>query len=215
MSESTSSENSNSKFSLVSWLVRIILYGSVFASVFLPSYVAIELRRGCSSQTKHWFGGMRFGYCGPQVPARNDLGGLNRSQQAYHIEHNKFADSIAELGIGIKTENSQVSYRIVQRMVPVKDLNMPANYEQEDSMTIAIGQRKIEENQAKKMIVIAYSNYLGIVYTLPQTSASGETEIITRSGLCEMTEKNPLPTTMPKLINGAIQCPNGANKLGE
>jgi hypothetical protein len=42
MSESTTTENYDSKLSLVNWLVRSILYGSVFASVFLPSYVGIE-----------------------------------------------------------------------------------------------------------------------------------------------------------------------------
>jgi len=220
MSKSINSENSNSKFSLLSWLVRIILYSSVFASVFLPSYVAIEYLTGCPRSkiysSKHWLGKTVQYACGGQIKTKMNVGVINRSQQAYHIEHNKFADSIAELELEeIKAETSSYSCRIVQPMTSVQYLSQSDNYDGQDSMRMAVCQRKIEENQDQQAGVITYNNYLGVVYTLPQTSASGETEIISRSAMCEMNEKNPLPTKMPRLINGDIECPKWSIKVNE
>ncbi len=214
MSKSTSSENSNSQFSLVSWLVRIILYGSVFASVFLPSYVAtyvaIEYLHRCPGlnyyNSKHWWGPGDQSNCGgKQITTRNNVSAISHAQLSYYLERQKFADSIAELGIGIKTENSQFSCRIVQPMRPLEYLSQSANYDCQESMRMAICQREIKENQ--------YENYLGVAYILPQTSAAGETETIYRSAICEMTDTNPYPTIMFKLINGEMQCPKGSIKV--
>jgi hypothetical protein len=202
MSESISSENSSSIFTLANLPIRMVIYLSVIGSMILPSYVnnhgiLYDLNRNYKTVT---------------VQPKNNIGAIIRAQQAYHFENNEFADLIAELGLGIKAESSTDSYRIVQSMMPVQDLNQSAISERQESMIMAIGQRKIEENKDQQAGIIPY-NYFGVVYTLPQTSASGGTEIATHAALCEMNEKNPLPTTMPKLINGEIQCPKGAKNL--
>jgi len=211
MSKSTSSENSNSKFSLVSWLVRIMLYGSVFASVFLPSYVAIEYLHRCPGlnyyNSKHWWGpGVQSNCGGKQITTRINVSAISSAQLAYYLERQKFADSIAELELGeFKAETSSYSCRIVQPMRPLEYLSQSANYDWQDSMRMAICQREIKENK--------YENYLGVAYILPQTSAAGETETIHRYAICEMTDTNPYPTIMFKLINGEMQCPKGSIKI--
>ena len=210
MSKSTIRENYNSKFSLVSWLVRIILYGSVFASVFLPSYVAIEYLPGCPASkyynSKHWLGRTLQPACGNPIITRGNVSAISRAQLAYHLERQKFADSIAELELGeVKAETSSYSCRIVQPMRPLEYLSQSANYDWQESMRMAICQREIKENK--------YENYLGVAYILPQTSAAGETETIHRYAICEMTDTNPYPTIMFKLINGEMQCPKGSIKI--
>lgn len=47
-----------------------------------------------------------------QVEARNNLGSLNRVQQAYYLENAKFGTNIQELGIGIPPETENYRYRI-------------------------------------------------------------------------------------------------------
>lgn len=44
--------------------------------------------------------------------ARNNLGALNRAQQAFFLENGKFASSIRELGVGIREETDYHSYAI-------------------------------------------------------------------------------------------------------
>jgi type II secretory pathway pseudopilin PulG len=202
MSKSASSENSEAqaKFSLLSWLGSIILYGSVFASFFLPSYVAQEFDvcRG-----KHFIG-LSSSCSARRVEARNNIGAINRAQQAFYLENNRFADSIKEAGVGIQTETDNYSYRIIQPMTPVQELNQSGSSNSEVLIRMAIAQGKKSE----------LVNYLGVVYTVPDTSASGETKIITRAILCEMTKK-PLSTTIPTIEDGDMRCPHGYKNLGE
>lgn len=206
MSKSTSSENYSSIFTLANLPIRMVIYLSVIGAMILPSYVN---NQGIFYDMSI----ILFQIGNPNIEARNNIGAIDRAQQAYYLEHNRLADSIAELGLGIKTETSDYSYRIVQPMRPVQDLNHSAISNQPESMTMAIAYKNIKGNTRPSPADIDLKNYLGIVYTLPQTSASGETEIITRAALCVMTQENPLPTTMPKLVNGSMQCPNGAIKL--
>ncbi len=209
MSKSTSSENSHSIFTLANLPIRMVIYLSVIGAMILPSYVNNQgisydidkfIQRVNSAKTTsplHWI----------------DI--INRTQKDYYLKHQRFSDSLKEIALGIQADTSKYSYRIVQPMMPVQDLNQSATSNQQGSVRMAIAYKNIKGNTRPSPADIDLKNYLGIVYTLPQTSASGETEIITRAALCEMTRENPLPTTMPKVINGSIQCPNGANKLGE
>lgn len=47
-----------------------------------------------------------------QAQARQNVGSMNRAQQAYFLENNEFAASISELGIGIKTQTINYEYSI-------------------------------------------------------------------------------------------------------
>ena len=46
------------------------------------------------------------------VESRNNLGAMNRAQQAYFLEHNTFAESVNDLGIGIPPETQNYRYSI-------------------------------------------------------------------------------------------------------
>jgi hypothetical protein len=200
MSKSASPENSHPKFSFLSWLGSIILYGSVFASFFLPSYVAQEFD-GCKN--KHFIViSLSSGCSISPIEARNNIGAINRTQQAFYLENNRFADSLKETGLEIKTETSNYSYRMIQSMTPVQELNQSGSSNSEVLIRMAIAQGKKSE----------LGNYLGVVYTVPDTSASGETKIITPAIVCEMTKKS-LYTTMPTLEDGDMRCPHGYKNL--
>ena len=197
MSKSAVRKNFPPKFSLLSWLVRILLYSIVFASVFVPSYVEIDPYpyRSTCSRNKHILKNLlNPAHCNPMAAARNDIGAFNRAQQAYYLENNRFADSIKEVGLGIQTKTYGYSYRIVKPMVPVQDLDGSVSPESNFSMRMAIAQCTIEDDSQS---CSRLKNYLGVVYTVPETSASGETEIITGAILCETELGNPLPTKMP------------------
>jgi len=219
MSKSVSPENYQPNFSLLSWLVRLLLYGSVFASVFLPSYVAIDYYyyyMGCR-RNKHYLyiKPPPNGHCSHSlgIKAMNNIGALNRAQQAYSLENNnKFSDSIKDLGLGIEIETYGYNYRIVQPMLPVQDLDRSISPESDWPMRMAIAQYKIKDNSQKSSRL---ENYLGVVYTYPYTLESGETEILTGAIVCQMKSENFLPTTMPKVNNGIMPCPVGSKQLGQ
>jgi hypothetical protein len=196
MSKSANTKNYQPNFSLFSWLVRLLLYSSVFASVFLPSYVAIEFPfSGC--RNKHWVGGSM---CHPPrgVEGRNNIDAINRAQLSYHLENNKFAGSIAQSGIGIQVENPNTNYRyrIVQPMIPRQDLEESVINNSELPITMAIAQTKHDNLR----------NTFGAAYY--------GSEVIFQI-VCQMTEEDPLPRTMPTVVNGKLECPGGIRKLGK
>lgn len=177
MSELKNAQTSPSVLTLASLPIRLLIYLSVAGAIVLPSYVNDDnFIIGQLNKSR-------------EVEARNNIGAINRAQQAYHLENNRFADSTKEVSIGISTETQNYSYRIIQPMMPVQDLDRSVNSDSEVLIRMAIAQGK---NSHLK-------NYLGIVYSVPETSASGETKITTSAILCERTKEKPLPTTMSTL----------------
>ncbi|MBD2542787.1 type IV pilin-like G/H family protein [Planktothricoides raciborskii] len=222
MSESKKTEHFTSIFTLAKFPMRMVIYFSVIGAMILPSYVN---KNDIISYNfiGHWFYNfISHLFYDPRdkdaIEEITTIYEIEYFQKQYYLDHNKFGDSIPEIeikitepGRKIHTETSLYSYRILQPMTPVQDLTQSANYDDQESMTMAISNKNIKENN-RKIFAYQFKNYLGVVYTLPQTSASGETEIIFLDILCRMTKNHPLPTTMPKLINGKIQCPNGSEE---
>jgi hypothetical protein len=56
-----------------------------------------------------------------QAEATQNVGTMNRAQQAYFLENDEFADSIQELGIGIRTQTQNYQYSI--RATPLAVFN--------------------------------------------------------------------------------------------
>jgi hypothetical protein len=81
---------------------------------------------------------------------------MNRAQQAFYLEKVKFATSVDELGIGIKTETENYSYRTV-----------PSN-----RFTIQIGASKKSE----------LKSYVGAVYL---AKIGGSNDVTSLAILCE------------------------------
>jgi serine/threonine protein kinase len=49
---------------------------------------------------------------GKQAEGKQTVGAMNRAQEAYFLDNNQFADSIQELGIGIRTQTQNYQYSI-------------------------------------------------------------------------------------------------------
>ncbi|AUT02337.1 general secretion pathway protein GspG [Nostoc sp. CENA543] len=79
-------------FTLIELLVVVIIIG-VLAAIALPSLL------GQVNKAK-------------QSEARNYVGTVNRSQQAYYLEYQKFATNLDELQVGIKTQSENYNYVI-------------------------------------------------------------------------------------------------------
>ena len=79
-------------FTLIELLVVVIIIG-VLAAIALPSLL------GQGNKAK-------------QSEARNYVGTVNRSQQAYFLEYQKFASDLSELQVGIKTQSENYKYKI-------------------------------------------------------------------------------------------------------
>ncbi|PMB15595.1 general secretion pathway protein GspG [Fischerella thermalis CCMEE 5282] len=79
-------------FTLIELLVVVIIIG-VLAAIALPSLL------GQVNKAK-------------QSEARNYVGTVNRSQQAYFLEYQKFATNLSELQVGIKSQSENYKYQI-------------------------------------------------------------------------------------------------------
>lgn len=79
-------------FTLIELLVVVIIIG-ILAAVALPSLL---------SQTNK----------AKQVEARNNVGAMNRAQQAYYLEAQTFTGELTELGIGQKAQTENYDYSI-------------------------------------------------------------------------------------------------------
>ncbi|HEY9705314.1 MAG TPA: type IV pilin-like G/H family protein [Allocoleopsis sp.] len=81
-----------SGFTVVVFLIVIIVLG-ILVAIALPSLL--------DSSTK-----------GKQSEARTYIGTINKGEQAYYTEKEKFSSSIDELGVGIKTSTINYNYHV-------------------------------------------------------------------------------------------------------
>ncbi|MEB3181349.1 MAG: type IV pilin-like G/H family protein [Nostocaceae cyanobacterium] len=132
-------------FTLIELLVVIIIIG-VLAAIALPSLLN-QVSKARQSE------------------ARQNVGALNRAQQAYFLENsNKFATDVGDLGVGIKTQTQNYEYTI-------------AGADRTQAVT-----NKGASRRAK------LKSYYGVTYTIDQTVAGAGgviTESLTQAILCE------------------------------
>ena len=123
---------------------------------------------------------------GKQAEAKQNIGAMNRAQQAYFLDNNTFAKSVVDAGIGIKTQT--VNY----------------NYSVRATKTAAF-QYGIARHKTQK-------SYVGGVFAVPAINVdptANKTEMTTVGILCEaLTPGSTTPTT-PTLVKGVPTC--GAN----
>jgi type IV pilus assembly protein PilA len=92
-----------------------------------------------------------------QVEGKNNIGQVNRAQQAYFLEQGKFSDSFADLGIGKRTQTENYDYSM--RVTPSAVFNY------------AIPRKK------------RMKGYVGAVFLIPGDEATGESS--TKAIACE------------------------------
>ncbi|MCS6793794.1 MAG: prepilin-type N-terminal cleavage/methylation domain-containing protein [Oscillatoriaceae bacterium SKYG93] len=153
-------------FTLIELLVVVIIIG-ILAAVALPSLL---------SQTNK----------AKQAEARQNVGAMNRAQQAYFLEKNQFTTSIAELGVGIKTQTANYKY------------------------TIAGSTNTVISNIAEGVGSKTLKTYVGGVGTLTSGSGSG-TEVLTQAILCESND----PGAATALVANIDNCPSAYTILGK
>jgi type IV pilus assembly protein PilA len=84
-------KNAEKGFTLIELLVVIIIIG-ILAAIALPSF----LNQAAKAR---------------QSEARTYVGSVNRGQQAYYLEKQQFAGSLAELGVGIALTTTNYGYQ--------------------------------------------------------------------------------------------------------
>ncbi|MTJ08966.1 MULTISPECIES: type IV pilin-like G/H family protein [unclassified Anabaena] len=124
----------------------------------------------------------------PEAEAEIIIKSMNRAQQAYFIELNKFANTIQELKIGIESETENYRYRII----PQGKNN----------------QRVVQTATAKKPDL---KSYTGIVFIKKNNS-----EILPNTAICVTVKPATKPPAIPKIPTKAaqeVQCPVGSSLL--
>jgi len=121
----------------------------------------------------------------PQTEAETIVKSMNRAQQAYFVENNKFAKNLQDLKIGIESETKNYRYRI---------LSQGKN-----------NQSIVQTATAKKPDL---KSYTGIVFI---RKIKGET--LTNAAICETVKPATKAPAIPKIPTKAsqqVQCPTGS-----
>jgi type IV pilus assembly protein PilA len=139
-----------------------------------------------------------------QSEPKQNVGALNRAQQAYFLENGKFSDSLSELGVGIKTETENYSYRIIS---PPKNrlfqkLHGTVFPPSLKDAAIIIAQSKNPKNKS----------YVGINWTIPGDVSTSE--VLSIGIVCESEKPTTTISTVPTFQkdergNQYLGCPEG------
>ncbi len=124
-----------------------------------------------------------------EAEGKLNIGAMNRAQQAFQLEYEKFGTTIEDLGIGIKPETENYRYQIV-----------PQGNQRDSVMMTA---------QAKRPELRSYTGAVFVVKT------NGD-ELITVTAICETDAPSSTPPAMPtapKDATAGIQCATGSHRL--
>jgi hypothetical protein len=126
----------------------------------------------------------------PQAEAKSNIGTVNRAQQAFFLEYAKFAKTLNELQVGIKSETENYSYRIIPQRTKSPSVAVTAT--------------------AKKP---GLKSFTGFVYT---TKAAGTDELLSLAIACETNQasrKAPAVPQIPRSSSQQAKCPAGSTSL--
>jgi hypothetical protein len=130
---------------------------------------------------------------GKQAEAKQNIGAMNRAQQAYFIDKNTFAKSVVDAGIGIQTQT--VNY----------------NYSVRATKTAAF-QYGIARHKTQK-------SYVGGVFAVPAINVNpaanktDKTEMTTVGIVCEALNPGSTTPTAPTLVKGVPTCGSNTRDL--
>jgi len=189
MTGNTQEPMSNSQDSGCGCLLSLIVLG-LLGLIFVPSYFRTS---------SHGHG---------QSEGRNYVGAMNRGQQAYFLEQDKFSDAIPVLGLEIKPKTKNYIYSI-----RVTD-NAAFNYgiARSDKYTY---KRKYFGPFHKK-VRRPLRSYVGGVFIVPDTKVDPNAtadELTTISILCEAVAIGATKPAEPTYIDEELACGEGTIEL--
>jgi len=170
-------------FTLIELLVVIIIIG-ILAAIALPSLLS-QVNKG------------------KQAEAKQNVGSLNRAQQAYFLEAGQFATSVADLGVGIKSQTVNYFYTIKGN-----DAKAPS------SVNNIGASNQSPVGAAKKQTTLR--SYVGQNFTSQGDKTTSE--VLTLGFVCESlqlgVDGSQKSVTAPFATNTSTVCPPGFKDLG-
>lgn len=153
------------------YIATLVVLGLVIASVLATPVMQSVAAGDTAARAK-------------QSEAKTYVGSLVRSQQAYFLEHNKFTDSITDLGLGIASETENYSYSI----------------ETQGSVAVAKGNAKRD----------GLKTYTGTVFVLKSENSN---EFTTQGVLCESKDKTKTAPDAAELIDNKPNCAKNSEAI--
>ncbi|NEP59112.1 MAG: general secretion pathway protein GspH [Symploca sp. SIO2G7] len=184
-----SSYVSSSQNSGCGCLLSLIFLG-LLGLIFAPSYLSTSTRSNGQSE------------------ARTYIDSMNRAQQAYFLEQDKFADTIPALDLGIKTQTENYTYST--RLTDKAAFNYGIAFS--DKYTY----RKKYFGLLSKTIKQPLKSYVGGVFIIPATKVNpnaASDELTTISILCEATVIGSTQPAEPTYIDNQLTCGEGTIEL--
>lgn len=123
-------KNSDKGFTLIELLVVIIIIG-ILSAIALPSFLNQTSKARMSE-------------------AKNQVGSVNRGQQAYYMENGTFTTDIDDLGLGLKTDAKNYSYDLSGSTDQVAEVLTTNNF---DRTKLYSGGVNVDSNAVMRTIV--------------------------------------------------------------
>ena len=142
--------------------------------------------------------------------AKNNIGALNRAQQAYFLEYQKFTTDMAQLGVGMKTETVNYCYSIQATKNAVFNyaVSRPGAY-MSRSECFGIFCWPVKE---------PLTSYVGAVFTVPASNLdpkADKKEMTPVAIACEALRPGAIKPAAPTLQNGVPKCGSDTRDLSQ
>ncbi len=162
-----------SKFGCLAGLTIFLLLGFGTVLLSLPSLVS------CGSKVK-------------QIEAKQNVGAMNRAQQAYYLEKKAFSNSFESLGLGLRTQTTNYVYS-------TRATKMAA-------FSYGISKKGTKDTKS----------YVGAVFVVPATNLDRKVDkkqMTTVDILCEAISPGNTRPTAPTLQKGVATCGSDTKDL--
>jgi type IV pilus assembly protein PilA len=137
--------------------------------------------------------------------AKQNIGVLNRSQQAYFLDNNTFANSIAALDIGIRTQTRNYNYSM--RATKTAAFNYAIARSDYTYQTVNLGRFQWQRRTNREI-----KSYVGGVFAVPATTLepkADKSETVTLAIACEALRIGSITPNPPTLVKGIPTCGAG------
>jgi type II secretory pathway pseudopilin PulG len=178
------------------WPVQCLFLSFNSLPIFRHSFCSLLIRCG--------------GCCAYGPGPKENIGAINRAQQAYFLEYQEFTTDLAQLGVGIKNPSGNYSYsiRATKNAVFNFAVSLPGTYRYR---TEYFGPFWWEFKEPLK-------SYVGAVFAVPTTNLdpkanNGELETVAIT--CEALRPGATQPAAPTLQEGIPTCGEGTRDLAK